>query len=372
LCFFPARYHSVEEEIRMIIRTLAILGLALIGAANAQEGETWVKYPGGEGPGRGKHIVLISGDEEYRSEEALPQLGKILATHHGFDCTVLFAWNERTETIDPTWNRNIPGLAALDTADLMVIFTRFRDLPDEQMQHIEKFLLAGKPVIGIRTATHAFKPASGSAWEHWGDGYSGDRTEWEGGFGRLVLGEKWISHHGDHKHESTRGRIAPGAGSHPIARGIPDGAMWGPTDVYGVRLPLSGDSVPIFLGEVIKRAGDYNEDDLFYGMRPEDSAPVAAKNDPMMPIAWVKSYALPGGDRGRCFTSTIGASTDLVNEYVRRMFVNATYWLIGLDAQLPEDGARVDLVGNFQPSKYEFRTGQQWRARALKPAAFKD
>src|SRR5438105_13542708 len=98
-----------------------------------------VTYEGSAGPGKGKHIVLVSGDEEYRSEEALPQLGKILAVRHGFKCTVLFAIDPNDGTINPNVS-NIPGLEALDTADLMVIFTRFRDLPDEQMKHIVDYL----------------------------------------------------------------------------------------------------------------------------------------------------------------------------------------------------------------------------------------
>src|SRR6188768_2780893 len=118
-----------------------------------------VVYEGGEGSGKGKHIVLITGDEEYRSEEALPQLGKILAKHHGFKCTVLFAIGE-DGTINPNAS-NIPGLEALASADLMVIFTRFRDLPDDQMKHIVSYLDAGKPVVGIRTATHAFNIRGG-------------------------------------------------------------------------------------------------------------------------------------------------------------------------------------------------------------------
>src|ERR1700688_41132 len=104
----------------------------------------------------GKHIVLISGDEEYRSEETLPQLAKILATHHGFKCTVLFAIDLKDGTINPNETHNIPGLEALKTADLMVIFTRFRDLPDEQMKYIVDYVESGKPVVGLRTATHAF------------------------------------------------------------------------------------------------------------------------------------------------------------------------------------------------------------------------
>src|SRR2546430_14802136 len=115
-------------------RTIVFLSMFLTAALHAEE--QWVTYDGSEGPGKGKHIVLISGDEEYRSEEALPQLGKILAQHHGFQCTVLFAINPKTGMINPNVNDNIPGLESLKNADLMVIFTRFRNLPDDQMKDI--------------------------------------------------------------------------------------------------------------------------------------------------------------------------------------------------------------------------------------------
>src|SRR5262245_15622713 len=100
------------------------------------QSEQWVVYEGKTGPGKGKHIVLISGDEEYRSEETLAQLGKILAAHHGFKCTVLFPVDPATGIINPYNLGNIPGLGALKNADLMVIFIRFRNLPEEQMQQI--------------------------------------------------------------------------------------------------------------------------------------------------------------------------------------------------------------------------------------------
>src|SRR3989442_6995252 len=133
--------------------------LLLTGALHADE--PWVVYDGGEGLGKDKHIVLVSGDEEYRSEEALPQLGKILAKHHGFKCTVLFAIDPMTGEINPNVNNNIPGLEQLKTADLMIIATRFRNLPAEQMQHIVNYLDTGKPIIGMRTATHAFANMKG-------------------------------------------------------------------------------------------------------------------------------------------------------------------------------------------------------------------
>jgi hypothetical protein len=342
--------------------------LTLVLAAAAASAEPWVTYTGGEGPGAGKHIVLVSGDEEYRSEEMLPQLGKMLAAHHGFTCTVLFAINPETGLIHPNHQNNIPGLEALADADLLVIFTRFRALPDAQMQVIDDYLQSGKPVLGIRTATHAFNFPEDSAWAHYGNGYRGDKREWRDGFGRLILGEKWISHHGEHKHESTRGRIAPGAEGHPLLRGIDDGAIWGPTDVYGIRLRVLPENfTPLVLGEVVRRDGEFDENDLHYGMRPTDQTPVEGeKNDPMMPIAWTKPYQIPGGREGKVFTTTMGGSADFTNEAFRRLVVNAVFSLLGMEEAIPEEGAAVDLVGDYAPTAFAFHDDAYWADRAMR------
>src|SRR4051812_20069257 len=199
---------------------------ALFFIAPANAGDQWVDYKGDDGPGRGKRVVLISGDEEYRSEEALPQLGKILAKHHGFKCTVLFAVDPKTGTINPNVNDNIPGLEHLKTADLMVIFTRFRNLPDEQMKYVADYIDAGKSVVGLRTATHAFNNGASKEYAKYA---WGAKKDWEGGFGRHVLGETWVNHHGVHGSQATRGIIAAGAKDHPILRGIQDGDVFGPT-----------------------------------------------------------------------------------------------------------------------------------------------
>src|SRR5207247_10718646 len=136
--------------------TTAIIGLTCLWLTTARSADQTVK-PWLELAGKGKHIVLISGDEEYRSEETLPQLAKILSTHHGFKCTVLFAIDLKGGTINPNDSDNIPGLEALKTADLMVIFTRFRDLPDEQMKHISDYVESGWSIIGMQTAMRTFK-----------------------------------------------------------------------------------------------------------------------------------------------------------------------------------------------------------------------
>ena len=325
---------------------MRVLLSLLVASFPAIAADPWVVYEGKDGPGQGKHIVLVSGDEEYRSEEALPQLGKILAKHHGFKCTVLFAIDPETGAIDPNVNNNIPGIEALDSADLMVIFTRFRNLPDEQMKHVADYVNSGKPIVGLRTATHGFNLSSKTYGKyHW------QSKEWDGGFGRHVLGETWISHHGNHGSEATRGMFAPGEEKNPILRGIKDGEIFGPTDVYGVRLPLPGDSKPLVLGQVVA------------GMKTTDKPVAGKKNDPMMPVAWTKTYQGEGGKVGRVFTTTMGASTDLLHEATRRLIVNACFWAIGMEDKIAEKSA-VNIVGDFKPLPFKFNGA----AKGVKPA----
>ncbi|MBM4020722.1 MAG: ThuA domain-containing protein [Planctomycetes bacterium] len=324
------------------------LCLSLPAVLPVGAGDPWLAVAGGEGAGKGKRVVLVSGDEEYRSEEALTQLAKILATHHGFDCTVLYAIDPASGQINPNEQKNIPGLEALRQADLMVIATRFRNLPDEQMQAIDAYLKAGKPVVGVRTATHAFSIPKDRAfarysWDHKGENF----TE---GFGRQVLGETWISHHGHHGKESTRGLAAADAKDHPILRGIADGDIWGPTDVYGVRLPLPGDSRPLVFGQVLA------------GMQADATPVEGRKNAPMMPVAWTKTYSIEGGPQGRVFTTTMGSSTDLAAGGTRRMLVNACYWAAGLEDKIPATSC-VDIVGPFEPTPFGFNAAR----KGLKP-----
>nr|MCU0228582.1 hypothetical protein [Bryobacterales bacterium] len=205
-----------------ISRRLMLATLAGVGGAYGQQGDAGdalvTRYAGKRGPGKGKRVVLISGDDEYRSEEALPQLGRILAARHGFDCTVLYAIDPADGLIKPDFQTNIPGLNALREADLMVIATRFRALPDEQMRWLDEYVNSGKPIVGLRTATHAFAfpKESTSPYKHWS---WNDKEKWPGGFGKQVLGETWVSHHGHHAVQSTRGVVAKGNEKHPIVRG---------------------------------------------------------------------------------------------------------------------------------------------------------
>ncbi|MHC4647347.1 MAG: ThuA domain-containing protein [Planctomycetota bacterium] len=335
---------KIKQAIKLWIMVFA--GLFCTSCKLAKADDPWMVLEGRDGPGKGKHIVFVTGDEEYRSEESMPQLAKILALHNGFKCTVLWAINKDTGEIDPDTVDNIPGLEALKKADLMVIFTRFRELPDEQMKYIIDYTDSGKPIMGLRTSTHAFryKKRKDSPYAK----YSFKDKEFEGGYGRQVLGETWINHYGRHQKESTRGLIAEGMENHPIVKGVED--IWGPSDVYGITT-LSGDSRPLIMGQVLK------------GMNPKDK-PNAEKK--LVPVAWTKTYTGQKGKKARVFTTTMGHGDDLKSEGFRRLLVNACYWCMGMEDTIPAK-SKVDIVGDYNPNPI----GMRGFKKGLKPSDHK-
>jgi len=303
-----------------------VIGLALVAGVQAQAAD-WVVYEGKDGPGKGKHIVLLSGDEEYRSEEGLPMLGKILSQRHGFKCTVLFSMNPADGTIDPNNQTNVPGMHLIDTADLVICQFRFRELPDKDMKHFVDYLQAGKPMIAIRTATHPFQYIRNKQSPYAKFDFASQ--EWPGGFGQQLLGDTWVTHHGNHGKESSRGLIDGTHANHPVLRGVKD--IWGPTDVYGIIHLKPADSVLVH-GLTLK------------GMKPDDP-PNYEKS--LMPLVWTRDYKWDNGKTTRSLTSTIGAAVDLQSEGLRRLFVNACYWLTGLEVAARAD---VSYVGEFDPT----------------------
>ena len=314
--------------------------------------QTPVVFEGKAGAGLGKNVVFVTGDDEYFSEAGMPLMARILSERHGFRSTVLFAVNPTTGLIDAGEKTNIPGLDVLRKADLMIVFTRFRALEDSQMKEIVDYLDSGRPVIGLRTATHAFAYPKDSVSPYAKYSWNNKDEAFEGGFGRQILGETWISHHGSHGHQSTRGVLAPGAEGHPILRGVGGPEIYGPTDVYTVRLPLLENTTPLVFGQVLT------------GMDAMDPAATAApdtktgkeldKNNPMMPVAWVRSYTGANGQVGRVFNTTMGGAmsgkADWESEGFRRLFVNAVYWTVGLEDKIPEE-SDVHLVGTLNPFK---------------------
>jgi hypothetical protein len=331
-----AAYYKLPRVKTAYIRSLLALLLLLPVAASPLKAQS-VVYPGSDGPGRGKNVVLIAGDDgEYHSEEALPHLAKILALRHGYHCTVIFPLDP-DGTIDPHQNHDLRGLEALRHADLLILFMRWRDLPDEQVKMILDYVQSGRPVIAIRTGTHPFQLRTSKTYEQWS--WDSKTPGWEGGFGRKVLGETWVAHHGQHGKQSTRAWFADQAASSPILRGIENGGIWVPTEVYEVRLPMLPTCHPLLVGQVLS------------GLHPDDAPVAGAVNDPKMPVAWTNAYAAPNGKTARIFVSTMGAADDLESEQLRRLLVNATYWAVGMEKKIPAK-ADVDLVGEYHPHSY--------------------
>ena len=116
---------------------------------------------------RSGKIVLISGDEEYRSEETCPMLAKILSQRHGFDCTVLFSIDPEKGFIDPNNQQSLPGPGGVGIVRLDDYCTRFRQLSDADYAQLARYLNRGGPVIGFRTATHAFRGSGQSGAFKW-------------------------------------------------------------------------------------------------------------------------------------------------------------------------------------------------------------
>ena len=336
---------------RMFFVSTAVLVLAV--ATLARAGGGGIRYEGAEGPGKGKQVVFVL-NGKYSSTQDLAVLAEMLAVRHGFTCTVLFTTDPKTGAIvHETKNGeldNIDGLEALDDADLMVISMCARHLPDEQMKHIADYIESGRPIVGIRFANEAFlykqdDPSPYAIYSHARRG-----PIWNGGFGYNVLGEDFVGHqyHSKPKLQSHRCFIAVGAEKHPILRGIKDGEIWGRSDVLRVRLPMQHDVFPLLLGQVL--CGSQKPDDPPVGVVGEDTPKpdkdVRDRNLPMMPVAWTFPYVTSHGKTARVFNTTVGDSHDFENEAMRRLFVNACYWAVGMEKQIPEK-ANVELVSPF-------------------------
>ena len=306
--------------------------MILSQSASTAAEASWVTYAGGDGPGKGKHVVLIAGDEEYRSEDSLPMLGKILAQRHGFSCTVLFSVSPEG-AIDPNAGTSLTNPGALDSADAIVMLLRFRKWPDETMKRFDDAIRRGVPVIALRTSTHAFQLPASSEFKDYNS------------FGKRVLGEKWVSHWGAHKSEATRGITEAANASDPILRGVTD--VFGNSDVYEVAPP--SDARILLRGQVLK------------GMNPTDSPASYSKkradgntqpiNEPMMPVAWTREVPNAAGGTNKVFCTTMGAATDLASEGLRRLVVNGVFWGLGLEVPSKAD---VTPVGEYKPLMYGF------------------
>lgn len=334
-------YFLLNRRVRISPAILSIIfSIGLLGSGTLSGSE--LVYQGTEGPGKGKHIVFLAGDHEYRSEETLPALARILAKHHGFKCTVLFNIDESNGEI-VAGNSNMPGLEALATADLAVVFLRFQNFPPEQMQHFDEYISRGGPIVGLRTATHGFKMKPDTPYSKYS--FDNKSRDFELGFGHQVLGQTWVGHYGKNHVQSTRITVINGKQSHPILRGVKE--IWVQAGGY-VGKPTDG--------EILTIAQPLN------GMQPDSPAD---ETKPPMPSEWTRTYTSSTGKSGRVFTSLYGTPEDLLNDGYRRMLVNGCFWALGLEEVIRPD-AKIGFVGPFKPNTY----GSGSYARGIKPEMY--
>ena len=307
-------------------------------------------YDGASGIGKGKHIVFIASDHEYRGEETCPAIARILAHRYGFKCTVLFGLDDNGH-IKPGSSK-IPGMEALDKADMMFLFLRFLAPDDASMEHFISYLNRGGPVLGLRTTTHGFNGLKGKNSKY---NYNSRDKSYDWGFGRQVLGETWrpregAGHYGSNHKFSTRMFVVPEQKNHPVMRGVKD--MHAMAGAYSA-VPIEGS---VILGK----------NQVLDSMKP-DGKPLP--NKPPSPSIWVRTYKSASGKEGRVFTSTQGASEDIISEGVRRCIINGVFWCMGLDESIKAD-MNVDFVGPYQPTTFSFGGGRK-KVKPIDLAGFK-
>ncbi len=317
-----------------------VLLSGLLTTASVQAQQASVTYPAQPGPGQGRRVVLLAGDEEYRSEEGLPMLAKILSQRHGFACTVLFPVAP-DGTIDPKNGVSLPDAAALDSADAVIMLLRFRHWPDAAMARLDRYLKSGKPIIALRTSTHAFAGfPKGSPWEAWN--YNSDGS----GFGKRVVGETWLTHWGKHKSEATRGAIEPSQRNNPLLHGVEH--LFGDTDVYEAYPPADA---TILVRGIVLNGMTADAPPASYRKPRSTDKQEQDVNDPAMPVVWTRQVRNDAGTTNRVLATTLGAATDLQNEDLRRLIVNGVYWGVGLEVPARADVRYVDA---YEPSFYGF------------------
>jgi len=314
-------FRNIQSRLAPAAFALAAATVIPIHAADSRKNIAHLKGDDGK-----PHIVFVTGDEEYRSEETMPMLARILHRDHGLTVSVCFALTDGV--IDPNRIDNIEGLEILADADMLVMNTRFRKLPADQLKHITAFAESGKPMAGFRTATHAFKYGGGNVVD----------KEWP----QKVFGLPWISHHGGGN--STDALLVEDHAGHPVLRGVSPfhARSW----LYHSDTLLES-VTPLVTGRAVKGAERGGE----------------RFSDPHT-IAWVHHYE---GEKGksRVFFTTLGHPYDFKDESMRKLSLNGILWALGMEDAIPEEGSKSDFAAPYQPNNAGF--GNKFKP-GLKPA----
>jgi type 1 glutamine amidotransferase len=228
--------------------------------------------------------VLAISEDEYKTSQTLPAFARdVVQARLGVDTMVLVA--------DPKTPNVIPGLSeALVKADLLVVSLRRRALPEKDLEAVRQFLVGGKPVVGIRTASHAFD-AKGRLAE--------GQAVWPM-FDTEVLGGNYTGHHGAGPKTSVS--TVQGADKHPILTGIQT-PFTGHGSLYKVS-PLAHSTTPLLIGSIPGQAHE--------------------------PVAWVNQYG-----KARVFYTSLGHPEDFQDAAFRRLLANALLWALAKPIPAP-------------------------------------
>ncbi len=260
-----------------------------------------------EDSARGKgRLVFVVGTHHYHPELSMPPLAKELE-RLGFRTSVILPPG------DPEENRNgegVPGLELLEQADAAVFFLRFLALDDAQFGHLQRYLTSGKPVIGLRTSTHAFR-------------YPADhpRAAWNEDFGRSVLGTHYLRH----MQSPTECRRFDQAKAHPILTGLDDQPFTSPGQLYIVD--LAPGCVPLVIGRG-EAPREQVVNDRFR------TRLVARTESDIVAWTWQNRYG------ARVFASTLGHPQDFAVPQIMRLVVNGIHWAAG--APVPDASTAIN------------------------------
>jgi type 1 glutamine amidotransferase/nicotinamidase-related amidase len=227
------------------------------------------------------HVVFMIGEREYNTHESLPKFAEEHLATRGVRYTIIHA--------DEKDKNDFSGLAALKTADLIFVSVRRRSLPEEQLKLVRDFVASGKPVIGIRTASHGFHTKGKHPQGH---------AEWQS-FDAEVLGGNYHGHHANGiKSQLT---LAPQSREHVILKGVSVSSFQGHGSLYKVS-PLAKTTTALVLGQI--------------------------KDEATEPVAWTHKFG-----KSRVFYTSLGHLDDFQSGDFNRLLVNAVFW--GLNKKVP-------------------------------------
>ena len=240
------------------------------------------------------HAVVVVGTHHYAPQVTMPKLAAELGR-----------LGMRTTVINPEWDpekddRGLPGLEALETADVAIFFVRFLSIGEEQLQHIRKFVEGGKPVVCLRTSTHAFKYEEGH--EH---------HRLNASFGREVFGTPYLIH----LQGATAVNLVEGAGEHPILTGVADLDGWSsPGTLYLTKLEPGAKGLLQGTGRP-KKPGTRTNQFGTHELKPEMTDTIA--------WTWENRWG------GRVFGTSLGHAGDFADPRSMRVLVNGVFWAAG-------------------------------------------